>query len=240
MILSGEYRWRGRTPLTRNPQTFQPLPMRLRPVFLERVKALPLGCIRFGYMAGPERVILEPRHVLLFMYHTGCHPEVLVHPRSSILRIDEGEHDQEIRFDRPKKDTDDPTSHIALSIAPDLQPFVREWIPKLKEREPHVLQPVKYRANGPLGKDTVEKTRVQDFCSKAVSYLVATLFNEIGLPGFTCRTLRHTFGNWVWLETHKVDEVSRALGVNREDALLYCQEAPEDYEFGRKLKVRAV
>lgn len=226
--------------LTRNVETFEPLPLRLRPIFLNRVRSLTPTGDRFGFLSGAERVNLGARETLLFMYHTGCHPEVLVHPRSSLLRVAEGEHGPEIRFDRPKKRTDDPTAKIALTIAPDLVDWVGDWILSLRERDPHVVREVRYTVKGRDGNGRVQRTRSQDFCSEPVSYLVTTMFSELQMPGYSARTIRHTFANWVWLTTHKVGEVSKAMGVNQADALRYCTDAAEDYEYGKQLLTRTV
>lgn len=235
----------------------EPIPEKLRAAFLARVRAY----------ENTHAFRWDPVRVILTIYHTGMHPSILVHARSHRLRVvditrPDGVEDQEIAWDRTKP-TQTSRKHISMAIAPDLRPWIAEFIRSLPP-EPtasrvidprdgsariegkdnggpyHQVRWVPYKVKDPRGAafPKIVKWRKQDFCYLPITHLVTTVCDELEFEGTGPRTMRHTLADFVYTGTGRVDEIQAALGVNATDALLYARRNAADMRFGKLVAER--
>lgn len=173
-------------------RTIRPMTDREREQVLTAVRALPDEV--------DPRFSLNARRAILFLYYTGAHPEVLVHPRRRHLEVREGR----IQWYRPKT-----RRGMDMPVTAEMAPWVAEFVEGLREPEKHVLRTVRYTlANGET------REREQDFCYLPVTRMVETVLREKGLPGFSPRSFRHDRAKRVLDIRHDPVDVQVYVGVS--------------------------
>ena len=177
---------------------------------LAKIRALPDSVDpRWGWNA---------RRVLFFLYHTGCHPEVLVHPSTRHLAVREGR----IVWARPKTG-----QFIGLPIPDEIRPWVEEFIASLQETTVHRYSERSYTVKENGGE---ERTRQQDVCSLVITKMVGALMDEWGFTGVTARTFRHDKARRVFLVRKELADVRRYIGVTPEVAIRYAEDIDPEVE----------
>ena len=105
----------------RNRKTIYPLSPTDRELFLAKLNAPhPDWMPMYG---------LDPKKVVLFLYHTGCHPDVMVHPSMRMLNVDLTTN--LVNWARPKND-----HTMGIPIHPDIRPWVADFVADLKAKAP--------------------------------------------------------------------------------------------------------
>jgi integrase len=168
----------------------------------------------------------DPKRLTLFLYETGMHPDVLVHPERRKLHVAENGH---ILWVRPKKTISDAGSLI------DLEPHrrIRDWYREFLATMPvYKCEPTVVKVTRKIGgrwvqerdKKTGEfKTRLKCDCYLNLTPLVASVGESAHLPGFGARGCRHTFAcRWYEL-THDINVVMDKTGCSMEVALRYAR-----------------
>ncbi|MGA7861357.1 MAG: hypothetical protein WCB19_05815 [Thermoplasmata archaeon] len=167
----------------------------------------------------------------MFLYETGMHPDVLVHPERRKLHIAENGH---IVWVRPKKTISTVNALIDLEPHRRIRGFY-EWF--LKEEMPRFTDgrrceptevAVKRKVGGrwvqEVDEDTgLPRTRLHCNCSLELSRPVESIGRSAHLPGFGPRTCRHTFAcRWYEL-TKDINVVMEKTGCSMETALRYAR-----------------
>ena len=148
-----------------------------------------------------------PRRVLLFLYATGAHPEVIVHPRKRHLDVrppEEPGQPSRIQWFRPKT-----RRAMDMPVTEELAPWIEEFVRSLTEPAQHVLRTVSYQTqNGEI------RTREQDFCYLPVTRMVEKVMAEADLSGFSPRSFRHDRAKRVLDIRHDPVDVQVYVGVS--------------------------
>ena len=211
----------------RRRETIYPIKPTDRTKFLARLDAHPDFMPMYG---------LDPRRVVLFLWHTGCHPDVLVHPVLRMLHVDL--ETGMITWARPKND-----KAMGIPVHPDIRPWVADFVEALKKNAPACGLGMNKREGGRSARvvaagdgttRTVKDTRPYCFCYQRVERIVKRVTRDI--PGFefiTARTIRHTFSSRVWKRSgHDLDELKKWTGTTSPDVAIRYVEA-QDSELGK-------
>jgi integrase len=179
-------------------RTMRPFTPTQRRQILAAVRSLPdVRDIRWPWI---------PRRALLFLYYTGAHPEVLVHPRRRHLEVrpPEGDQGARIQWFRPKTRTP-----MDMPVTAELAPWIEDFVRQLVEPTHHVVRSVSYTlASGEV------RSREQDFCYLEVTRMVEKVMAELGLPGFSPRSFRHDRAKRVLDVRHNPVDVQVYVGVS--------------------------
>lgn len=178
---------------------------------------------------------LNPRQVVLFLYHTGCHPDIMVHPSMRLLSADQVTN--MINWARPKNDRT-----MGIPIHPDLRPWVFDFVESLKLSAPPCELTMSDRSGRRHSSDKTDSkgrvTKVKDSTPYCLHYqriwrIVKQVSEQLGFPGVTPRTLRHTFAARVWKRSeHNVEELKKWIGTTSADVTIRYGES-EDTELGQ-------
>ncbi len=194
-------------------RTIRPMTSDERALFIERVRALPDTI--------DDRWPWPPRRVLLFLYYTGAHPEVLVHPRRRHLVVRE----DHLQWFRPKN-----RKPMSMPITDNLRPWIEEFVAGLREPQEHKFVTSYYRVKGMARTDPL-RARQQDVCYLPVTYLVKRVSVEIGLPGLSPRGIRHDRGERIRQVRGDLADVQNYLGTTPSVAARYVAKRNEQVDF---------
>lgn len=172
---------------------------------------------------------LNPKKLTLFLYETGMHPDVLVHPERRKLHIAENGH---IVWVRPKKTISKVDALIDLDPHRRIKDWYRPFLfgvaefsatRKCTPTEVAVTRKVGGRWVRETDEDGNPKTRLHCNCSLEISRVVESIGRSAHLPGFGPRTCRHTFAcRWYEL-TRDINVVMEKTGCSMETALRYAR-----------------
>lgn len=169
----------------------------------------------------PDPSGLDPRQVVLFLYHTGAHPDVIVHPRLRELRVLE---DGSVAWNRPKTDR-----AIVIPPSPQIVTWVADFVAALPEDGHPALTKGKRHHGRPtrvVDGRKVKNNRPYCLCYTRITRLVKRVATALGMPKITPRTLRHTFAARIYEASgFDVTEVQRWTGTSPSIALRYAKPA---------------
>jgi integrase len=184
--------------LPQNDRTMRPFTSAQRKQVLAGIRALPdTRDIRWPWI---------PKRALLFLYYTGAHPEVLVHPRKRHIEVRPAEEGlgPRVQWFRPKT-----KRAMDMPVTAEMAPWIEDFVRQLVEPTRHVIRTVSYQsASGET------RTREQDFCYLQVTRMVETVMAEMGLPGFSPRSFRHDRAKRILDVRHNPVDVQVYAGVS--------------------------
>jgi integrase len=184
-----------------------------------------------SYIEGPSVLkggpyVVDPKRLVLFLYETGMHPDVLAHPERKYLHI---EPSGNIVWVRAKKEISDSNAFINLAPHRRIVDWYRDFIaslPRLTCEPASVPVWVKVRGNWVQKKDpeTGELlVRAHCNCATVFDRIVYKFRRATGIPGFCARSCRHTFAcRWYEL-THDIRVVMDKTGCSMTVALRYAK-----------------
>ena len=187
-----------------HPMTVMPLEGKERDVFLK-------GLSEFRYE--PEDWYVDPIKTVLFLYHTGCHSDVLAHPEKRKLHVNG---DGYIVWWRAKKTIQSPSAFIVVPPYKDIQPWYREYIDTLPNPKCHP-KATPYKVGD--GVDYYPHCN----CQLRFHRVVRRFGKAVGLPHLSPRTLRHSLARRLYQHTGDITTVIEMLGVCQTVALRYAK-----------------